>query len=451
MAKKDDSPINSSTSAEITLSLLKRIGAGEKEYFVSDTAVTGFAIRVRTTGAMTYLVIYRFGSGREAPTRRYTIGSTKKVTPDEARRVAKTVLAQVVQGGDPAKEKSADRASPTFDTLKDDYLRTVDAKQKSATYKLYARWLNIASETLGRKKAKDVTTGEIEKLHVSLKDKPITANRVLSTVSSMYTWGMDTKAIPKMENPASGIRKYPEDSRERYLTSTELARLGDAIREAETDGIPWDPDPEKKVKHAPRAENRRITIDAFAAAALRLFILTGARRGEILKLKWSNVDLQRGLLFLDDSKTRKKTIILNGPAQLILTELPRVGPYVIPGEPKVLDDGKIEHRPRSDLKRPWHHIRKRSGLDAADDDPKVRVRIHDLRHTHASVGVEANLSLQIIGKLLGHTQMKTTERYAHLADDPKRHASDLIGSKIVDAMGDRPRRENVHPLRPGKS
>ncbi|NKM12983.1 tyrosine-type recombinase/integrase [Rhizobium laguerreae] len=451
MAKKDAAPINSSTSAEITLSLIKRIEPGEKEFFVSDTAVTGFAIRVRTTGAMTYLVIYRFGSGREAPTRRYTIGSTKKVTPDEARRVAKTVLAQVVQGGDPAKEKSADRASPTFDTLKADYLRTVDAKQKSATYKLYARWLNIASETLGRKKAKDIATGEIEKLHVSLKDKPVTANRVLSTVSSMYTWGMDTKAIPKMENPTSGIKKYPEDSRERYLTSEELARLGDAIREAETDGIPWDPDPDKKVKHAPKAENRRITIDAFSAAALRLFILTGARRGEILKLKWSNVDLQRGLLFLDDSKTRKKTIILNGPAQLILTELPKVGPFVIPGEPRVLDDGKIEDRPRSDLKRPWHHIRKRAGLDAAADDPKLRVRIHDLRHTHASVGVEANLSLQIIGKLLGHTQTKTTERYAHLADDPKRRASDLIGSKIVDAMGDRPRRENVHPLRPGKT
>ncbi|MFA1622508.1 integrase arm-type DNA-binding domain-containing protein [Rhizobium mongolense] len=225
MAKKDASPINSSTSAEITLSLIKRIEPGEKEFFVSDTALTGFAIRVRPTGAMTYLVIYRFGSGREAPVRRYTIGSTKKVTPDEARRVAKAVVAEVVQGKDPAMEKSADRASPTFDTLKDEYLLTVDAKQKSSTYKLYAHWLDIASEALGRKKAKDVSQGEIERLHVSLKDKPITANRVLSTISSMFTWAMGTKAIPKMENPASGIKKYPEDSRERYLTSAELARL----------------------------------------------------------------------------------------------------------------------------------------------------------------------------------------------------------------------------------
>lgn len=451
MAKKDTTPINAAASAEITLNLLKRIEPGEREFFVSDTSVTGFAIRVRPTGAMTYLVIYRFGSGRGAPTRRYTIGSTKKVTPDEARRVAKTVLAEVVQGGDPAKEKSADQASPTFDSLVQDYLKSVDAKQKSSTFKLYAHWLNLASETLGRRKAKDVTKGDVEKLHVSLKSKTITANRVLSTISSMYSWAMDVKTLPKMENPAAGIRKYAEDSRERYLTSDELARLGDAIREAETDGIRWDPDPDKNIKHAPKEENRRITIDAFSAAALRLFILTGARRGEILKLKWSNVDLQRGLLFLDDSKTRKKTIILNGPAQVILSDLPRVGPWVIPGEPKVLEDGTLEHRPRSDLKRPWHHVRKRAGLDTDVDNPNVRVRIHDLRHTHASVGVEANLSLQIIGKLLGHTQAKTTERYAHLADDPKRRASDLIGSKIVDAMGDRPKRDNVHSLRPGKS
>jgi integrase len=448
---KNDAPINSAVTAEITLSLLKRIEPGAAEFYVSDTSVSGFAVRVRPTGGMSYYYIYRYGSGRTAPTRKCSIGSINKITPDDARKVAKRYAAEVVNGGDPAKVKSADKAAPTFDTLKASFLDSVDAKHKSSTYGLYSHWLELASASIGKKKAKDVDAGDIEKLHVGMKGKTITANRVLSTISSMYTWGMSVKEIPKGENPCAGIKKYPEDSRERYLTSEELGRLGDAIREAETDGIPWDPDPDKKVKHAPKAENRRITIDQFAAAALRLFILTGARRGEILKLKWSNVDLQRGLLFLDDSKTRKKTIILNGPAQVILTELPRLGPYVIPGEPKVLEDGKIEHRPRSDLKRPWQHVRKRAGLDASADDANVRVRIHDLRHTHASVGVEANLSLQIIGKLLGHTQAKTTERYAHLADDPKRRASDLIGSKIVDAMGDRPRRENVHPLRPGKT
>ncbi|MGO8422524.1 tyrosine-type recombinase/integrase [Rhizobium ruizarguesonis] len=448
---KNEPTINSAITSEITLNLIKRIKPGESEYFVSDTSVSGFVIRVRPTGGMTYYYIYRYGSGRKAPTRKCSIGSINKVTPDEARKVARRYAAEVVNGGDPAKAKSADKASPTFDMLKESFLDSVDAKHKSTTYGLYSHWLGLASQTLGRKKAKDVDAGDIEKLHVGMKEKATTANRVLSTISSMYTWGMSVKEIPKMDNPCGGIKKYAEDSRERYLTNEELSRLGDAVREAETDGIPWDPDPEKKVEHAPKPENRRITIDKFSAAAIRLFILTGARRGEILKLKWSNVDLERSLLFLDDSKTRKKTIILNSPAQYILHELPKMGMYVIPGEPKTLPDGTVQERPRSDLKRPWHHVRKRAGLDASADDPNVRVRIHDLRHTHASVGVEANLSLQIIGKLLGHTQAKTTERYAHLADDPKRRASDLIGSKIVDAMGDRPRRQNVHPLRPAKT
>ncbi|KAB1089003.1 site-specific integrase [Neorhizobium galegae] len=433
-------PINSATSSEITINLLKRIEPGESEYYVSDTTVSGFVIRVRPTGGMSYYYIYRFGSGRSAPTRKCSIGSIKKVTPDEARKVARKYAAEVVNGGDPANDKSVDKAAPTFDMLKNSYLDSVDAKHKSATYGLYSHWLGLASPALGRKKAKDVDAGDIEKLHVGMKGKTTTANRVLSTISSMYSWGISTKQIPKMDNPCGGIKKYAEDSRERYLTREELSRLGDAVREAETGGIPWDPAPEKKVKHAPKAENRRITIDKFSAAAIRLFILTGARRGEILKLKWSNVDLERGLIFLDDSKTRKKTIILNSPAQFILSELPKMGIYVIPGEPKTLPDGSIHERPRSDLKRPWHHIRRRAGLDASVDNSNVRVRIHDLRHTHASVGVESNLSLQIIGKLLGHTQAKTTERYAHLADDPKRRASDLIGSKIVKAMGDKPRR-----------
>ncbi|MDI7862950.1 site-specific integrase [Rhizobiaceae bacterium n13] len=435
MAKKDG-PIQSAVSAEITLSLLKRIQPGNGEFLVSDTVVSGFAIRVRETGGMSYVYHYRHGTGRGAPSRKCTIGSVRKFTPDEARKAARNLAAEVVKGGDPAKEKSIDRLSPSFEQIAAEYLSSVDAKQKSSTYQLYSHWLGLAFPALGSRKAKSITTGDVERLHVSLKDKTITANRLLSTISSMYTWAMATKLIPKMDNPASGIKKYPEDSRERYLTSDELAALGDAIREAEKDGIEWEPDPNKKIKHAPKPENRRIKIDVFAAAAIRLFILTGARRGEILKLKWSNVDLERGLLFLDDSKTRKKTIILNTPAILVLKELPRTGIYVIPGEPKVRPDGTWEERPRSDLKRPWHHVRKRAGLDISTDDPRLRVRIHDLRHTHASVGVEANLSLQIIGKLLGHTQAKTTERYAHLADDPKRRASDLIASKIVEAMGD---------------
>jgi hypothetical protein len=179
-----------------------------------------------------------------------------------------------------------------------------------------------------------------------------------------------------------------------------------------------------KANHAPKEENRRTVIGPHAAAAMRLLILTGARLREILHLRWEHVDFERGLLLLPDSKTGKKAIVLNAPALDVLANVPRLGAYVIAGQ----SAGTEEESPRHDLKRPWQAVAKRAGLDG--------VRIHDLRHTHASIGAGAGLGLPIIGKLLGHAQASTTARYAHLDADPLRRASDRIGSHIAAAMGD---------------
>jgi integrase len=141
-------------------------------------------------------------------------------------------------------------------------------------------------------------------------------------------------------------------------------------------------------------------------------------------MRWEHVDFERGMLLLPDSKTGKKAIVLNAPALDVLANLPRLGAYVIAGQ----SAGTKEEGPRHDLKRPWQAVAKRAGLEG--------VRIHDLRHTHASVGAGAGLGLPIIGKLLGHTQASTTARYAHLDADPLRRASDRIGSHIAAAMGD---------------
>jgi integrase len=209
------------------------------------------------------------------------------------------------------------------------------------------------------------------------------------------------------------------------LTADELSRLGDAVREAETAGLPYAIDEAKPTaKHAPKEVHRRTKIGPHAAAAIRLLILTGARLREILHLKWTQVDLGRGLLLLADSKTGKKAIVLNAPALDILATLPRVGAYVIAGQAAGTDDDK----PRADLNRPWRAIVKRARLTG--------LRIHDLRHTHASVGAGLDLGLPIIGKLLGHTQSSTTARYAHLDADPLRRASEQIGSRLAAAMGD---------------
>jgi integrase len=221
-----------------------------------------------------------------------------------------------------------------------------------------------------------------------------------------------------MANPASGIEKFREEARERYLSEPELLRLGEAIREAETVGIPWVR--KSKSKHARKIVNRITNIGPHAAAALRLLIFTGGRLREILDLQWDHVDLQRGLLFLPDSKTGKKTIVLGVAALGVVENLPRVGKFVIAGT----DNDK----PRADLQRPWALVSKRANL--------AGLRLHDLRHSFASVGAGSGFGLPVIGKLLGHSNSKTTERYAHLAADPLRRACDAISGSIARAMGE---------------
>jgi integrase len=209
----------------------------------------------------------------------------------------------------------------------------------------------------------------------------------------MYAFGQRVGLVPEGTNPTHGIDRFAEHRRERFLTNEELERLGAAVREAETTGIPWGVDDSApNAKHVANPQNRFTQIDPHAAAAIRLLILTGAWLGEILTLKWEYVDFERGLLLLPDSKTGKKAIVLNAPAFDVLANLPRVGAYVIAGQAA----GSEQERPRADLKRPWRTVAKRAGLNG--------VRIHDLRHTHASVGAGAGLGLPIIGKLLGHAQ-----------------------------------------------
>jgi integrase len=248
---------------------------------------------------------------------------------------------------------------------------------------------------------------------------------MLAVVSSLYSFAAKRHFVPQGINPARGIEKYRENGRERFLGTEELSRLGEAIREAETIGLPYNIDTSKPTaKHAPKEKNRRTVIGPHAATAIRLLILTGARLREILHLKWEHVDFERGMLLLPDSKTGKKAIVLNAPALSVLANVPRVGSFVIAGQ----SAGANDEQPRSDLKRPWEAVAKRARLDG--------VRIHDLRHTHASVGAGAGLGLPLIGKLLGHAHAATTARYAHLDADPLRKASDRIGNHIAAAMGE---------------
>lgn len=189
---------------------------------------------------------------------------------------------------------------------------------------------------------------------------------------------------------------------------------------AETEGLPWTFNEGRKAKHRPvLPENQREVFPRHVTAAIRLLMLTGCRLREILYLRWEEVDFERGILNLPDSKTGRKKVLIPGQALAILDELERCGDYVIAS--------KEPDKPRADLNRPWRRITQHAKLEG--------FRLHDLRHSYASVGAASGMGLLAIGKLLGHASPSTTQRYAHLADDPLRRASEHIASVIASALG----------------
>jgi integrase len=418
---------------KLTKRVIDAIEPGARREIHYDSELKGFGLKVTPTGAMSWCVEYRPGAGgRGVSKRRMVLGSTGKLTPEQARHAARDVLARVALGEDPAAVRAGSREMPTFSGFAERYLaEEAAAKLKPRTVANYCIYLRKhAVPRIGSRKLDMVTSSELVKMHRSIgQTRPMTANRVVEFIGSVYRFAATSGLVKRGHNPASDIKAFREQRRERFLTSEEFARLGDAIREAETTGIPWIVDEAKPTaKHIPK--DRVTKIDQYSGAALRLLIFTGARLQEILQLKWEFVDFERGLLLLPESKTGRKTIVLNAPALAILAGLPRGGPYVIVGaDPET---------PRHDLNRPWKQIRKRAGLEG--------VRIHDLRHSFASIGVGGGLGLPIVGKLLGQSSPATTARYAHLDNDPLRRASNSIGAQISASL-DGTFGASVSPLR----
>jgi integrase len=251
----------------------------------------------------------------------------------------------------------------------------------------------------------DISRADVLRVHHRLRATPYMANRTLANLQTLMNWAEQQGYREAHSNPCRGVRKYPEASRRRYLTVAEMVRLGAALRIAER----WQ------------------RMSPTAVTAIRLLLLTGARVSEILSVRWKEVDLPRGELRLSDSKTGRKTIVLSAPARQILAAWPRHAgsPYVFPGEGHGWRKGKH----RVNLADAWAWIRRRAKLPD--------VRLHDLRHSFASVAVSSGHTLPIIGALLGHSQAATTQRYAHLMDDPLRRASDTTATTIAEALAPR--------------
>lgn len=384
---------------------------GAKPYIAFDADLKGFGVRVMPSGGRAFVVEYRpNGGGRANHVRRVTLGRMGALTPEQARRAAQDLLARVRLGADPAAEKLAKRAAATLADVIEAYIAEhVETKLKLGSRREYRRHLQFLRGRLGSQKADAIRRAQLAALHVEKRASPYQANRFLATVSSLYSWAETRGFTPEGFNPAAKIEHYREQARDRFLTTEELARLGDALRQAETEGLPT-------------AKGARVRLDPFAVGAIRLLLLTGARVQEILTARWDMVDLERGMIFLEDSKTGRKPLILSAPAMAVLGSLPRTGRFIFPG--------RKPDKPRTELNRAWRRVCDAAGIDG--------VRRHDLRHTFASYGVGNAMGLPIVGKLLGHTQAATTARYAHLETDPLHRAANAIGGVISTAMGEKP-------------
>lgn len=384
---------------KLTVRSINSIKAGPKDIFVWDTEIPGFGLRVWPSGKKSFIYQYRNKHGR---TRRPVIGQFNIVRPEQARRKALKWAADVQDGGDPSEKKQETRRADTFATFAERYMSEhARAKKKPRSVKGDESNLrNHALPALGNKKVAAITRADVSKLHYSMRDMPVTANRVLALLSKMFNLAERWGVRPDGSNPCRHVDRYPEKKLERFLSGDEMARLGQALNEAE----------------------RTQTELPSAVAAIRLLIFTGCRLSEILSLRWDEgqVDFEQRCLRLPDSKTGAKLVHLSAPALEVLNGINRHegNPYVIVGR------NKESHL--VNLRKPWYRIRKLAGLED--------LRMHDLRHSFASVAAARGLSLPIIGALLGHSQPATTQRYAHLASDPLKQATDLIGAHIDAAM-----------------
>ncbi len=368
-----------------------------RERVVWDDDLKGFGVRVHPSGRKVYIVKTRY-RGRSV---KATIGPHGAVTPAEARTRAAEIITGARAGQDPAGWNGRDDPSPTMRELGRRFLdEYVPSHCKASTAYEYRRSVELfVDPRIGARRVTDMQRSDIAALHHAMRETPYQANRTLGVLSKMFNlaelWGLR----PDGSNPCRHVRRFREEKRERFLSDEEYRRLGEALKEVERDG----------------SETKA------AVAAFRLLMFTGCRLSEIQKLRWEHVDLAAGLLRLPDSKTGAKAVPLGGPAVAVLESIDRED-----GNPWVIR-GRKPGSHLTDLQHPWRRIRSRAGLEDA--------RIHDLRHSFASGGLLVGEGLPMIGKLLGHTQVQTTARYAHLANDPVKSAADRIARRIAEVAG----------------
>jgi integrase len=430
-------------SERITKRLVDAAQPSDRLYRVWDAELKGFGLKVTPAGAKTYIASYRAGTGRAAPQREFTLGRHGVLTPDQARELAHKVLSEARLGGDPQADRKRLRGERTVAQLCDLYLEEGASGKKASTlatdrYRIEAH----IKPLLGKRPLSSVTAGDVERFmrdvaarKTAVKRERIgpraytqprggkgTASRTVGLLGGIFAFAVRHKLRP--DNPVHGVARYKDGRSERFLSGDELGRLGKAIAAAEAEG---------------RSAN--------GLGVIRLLVTTGARKGEIEALRWDEVDFERSALRLRDSKTGAKVVAIGAQALALLAELAErakaerlaaeaeakaAGKVLPPPSPFVFPASRGTALHWTGTKRVWEQVRAEAGLPD--------VRLHDLRHTYASLAVGAaggGQSLAVIGKLLGHKDVRTTARYAHLADDPVKQAADRIAAAAAAGLSGR--------------
>ena len=374
----------------ITQRVVEALRVEDKHVVFWDRDLAGFGIRVHASGRKVYVVQTRGPGGLK----RVSLKRHGDTTAEAARKTAAEVIDRLKRGEEPFPAPPPPKL--TVAALAERYLRVhvgVHCKPKTARLYRFAIERHILP-VLGDLAVTEVGREHAAELHHRLRDTPTMANTVIGVLSKMYRLAETWELVPPGRNPCRSVRHFKERSRERFLTPEEFRRLGEALREADARGSPWPP----------------------AIAAIRLLMLTGCRKGEILSLRWDDVDRTARQLRLGDTKSGPRMVPLTPAVEKVLDGIPRTegNPWVVPS--------RKAGAYLPDLAYYWGYVTERAGVEG--------VRVHDIRHSFASRALALGESLTMIGRLLGHAKVGTTGRYAHLVRDAEKAAAELVGDSI---------------------
>lgn len=387
------------SSISLTQTSVAKLPMTGKDYRVFDTKVPMMNVRVSTRGVKTFYFCYRDQTRRQ---KWYRIGRADAITVEQARIIARRVQAEVDQGADPLAERQTSRTEPLMSDLWDAYLtqHAIPKKKASSVKEDERLWRLHLGSAFANEPVRSLSLAAIRALHADKRSTPGAANRILALLSKMLSFAVENEW--RETNPCPRVKKFPENAKERYLSNHEVTRLW-RILEGDHDQC--------------------------AVTAIKLLLLTGARRGEVLAMEWSDLKLagdsptwtlrkgnQKG-----ERDRRADFVRPLGPDTVRILDRWRQS-QVVSSVRWVFPSDRKPGAFRSEIKFAWHRIRK-----AADIED---VRIHDLRHSYASLAINAGVPLEAIGATLGHKDIRTTMRYAHLSDETRRTAVDAVDRSV---------------------